>query len=152
MITVQTHVKSGDAFVLISTFDGDVPDPRYVEGAIELTINGKKLLGLDMWDHVDQLWSYLVDAASSLAAGEEAGTYLPDQPIRVTLTPIGHTPLVGVQVKCGAETFSATAPSNELVNALAEGAQYFFRRMLELFPDNPGYRLALCKAEELLAR
>ena len=89
MIDVKTYLKVGDEFLMPSQFYQEVDDPDYIEGAIELIVDGEKILNLSMWDYVDQLWAYLIDGLINLNDGKSFSTFFPDQPIEVKFTPQG---------------------------------------------------------------
>ena len=133
MIDVATFMKSGDQLVPIADFRGPIANERYVEGAIELTIDGTRLLTREQVDYVDQLWDYLLEGLECTAEGIPFSTYFPDMPIRITFTPEGGR--VTLTVDNRRHVVSATVPSNELLKALVPAATDVFQRLLPLLPE-----------------
>ena len=86
-IVCNTYLKSQDnRLILVEEFSNSIVDSDYVEGAIALEVNGKKLLTLEMWDYVDQLWAYLINGLVDLEGGkDEFSSYFPDQPIEISM-------------------------------------------------------------------
>src|SRR5687767_8190020 len=85
MVTVTTYLRAPDGtFQRVEATTATPADPDYIEGAVELTIDGTTIIGTAEWDYVDQLWAYLADMLHELTTGDAASTYFPDQPIRLT--------------------------------------------------------------------
>ena len=106
MMTIRTFLRSGDGvFQPVGECQVPPPDPDYIEGALEITIDGVEIIGKPEWDYVDQLWAYLATMVGQLRASGEATTYLPDQPIELSLTAsdglVRVASLVGGQVRAG---------------------------------------------------
>ncbi len=59
MISINTFIKINNDFIDVFDFDKKIKNNDYIDGAIELTINGKKLIDKSMYDYIDDLWSYL---------------------------------------------------------------------------------------------
>lgn len=83
MIRVESYLKVGNDFVPIAEFKGRVKDPEYVEGAIEVEIDGVKVLTLELWDDINWLWPYIANSLEELATEQTASTSFPDQPIEL---------------------------------------------------------------------
>lgn len=101
MITVNTYIKTKCGFFDIHDFTEDIEDYNYIEGALELTINGINLLDKSMWDYIDQLWSYIADGVICISNDEAFEIYYPDQPIKISFTP--ERGYVFVSVVCHSE-------------------------------------------------
>ncbi|QFY07174.1 hypothetical protein GBF35_11170 [Nonomuraea phyllanthi] len=144
MIEVDSYLVGADGrFVLIGEAVGPPPDPHYIEGAIELTVNGVPILDLDTFDYVDQLWAYIADMVRSLQIEGAAGTYLPDQPVELLFQQQGFGRVL-VTRRLGSISLTALAQEDELVSALRVGGTAFFKKMIELVPQNAnGYIGAL---------
>lgn len=82
-VTCRSYLKVGDGFVPVRAFTGALPDRAYVYGAIELEIGRKTIFDTALWDLVDQLWAYLVNAMEDLARGSPCRFWFPDQPLEV---------------------------------------------------------------------
>ena len=62
MITVSTYLRTPDGtFEPVESSTSAPADPAYIEGAVELTVDGTTVIGTAEWDYVDQLWAYLAD-------------------------------------------------------------------------------------------
>lgn len=137
MIEATTYLFAGAALVPLD----DVREPpkrlNYIEGAIELSIDGHPIFSKDEWDLVDQLWAYLVDAAQRIAAGEDVRMPFPDTPIVVTFTLDGARDAVTVALsyKNLSAPRCATAPRAELVRRICELARGVFEKLSALAPD-----------------
>ncbi|ELY4465718.1 hypothetical protein SMZ70_004046, partial [Cronobacter sakazakii] len=82
---MKTYIKCGDNYIDFFDFTGPVKDVDYIDGAVELSINGVCLIDKSMYDYIDQLWSYLAEGLSKINKGETFETYFPDQPIAVKI-------------------------------------------------------------------
>jgi hypothetical protein len=117
-------------------------DAQYVEGAIELTVDGMSILTVAEWDYVDQLWSYIADMIQNLSRTGEASTYFPDQPIMLTFVRSSPGRLL-VSCKIGNETRRVNVGEREFLNALRIAGDAFFLKMATLVPENSeGYEIA----------
>lgn len=135
MITVRSFLRLEDGtFQPIEEATTKPPDPEYIEGAIELTINGTEIIGKQQWDYVDQLWAYIANMVQELHAKGTASTYFPDQPILLTFERQGERVLVSRRSRRG--TWQASADQGELLAALREAGGRFFTRMAELVPED----------------
>ncbi|EAO4574243.1 hypothetical protein ACAK56_004437 [Salmonella enterica] len=101
MILVKTYIKRKNEFIEFNDYTEKFEDSDYIEGALELTINDIVLLNKDMWDYIDQLWSYIADGIVCIQNNKPFETYFPDQPIKISLTPIKES--VFVSVTCHSE-------------------------------------------------
>ncbi len=161
MIHVESYVKKGDVFIPIADFQGSLSDPMYIEGAIELTIGRVPLFTLEMWDYVDQLWSYLVSGLCEVCNGNQARTYFPDQPIEIVLTPMQSRSEIRVDVTYSASQVpgevapkrvhrTASGDLQEFVRAMTQAAGAFFLRMGELLPgEQSSYQVDLEKIQRI---
>jgi hypothetical protein len=137
MIEATTYLFAGAALVPLD----DVREPpkrlNYIEGAIELSIDGHPIITKDEWDLVDQLWAYLVNAVQRVAAGRDAQMPFPDTPIDVTfaLDAASDTVTVTLSYKTLPVPRRATAPRAELVRRICELARGVFEKLYALVPD-----------------
>lgn len=161
MIQVESYLKKGNAFIPIAQFREAVADPEHIEGAIELVIGDVPLLSRDMWDYVDQLWSYLVSGLCEVCRGNRVSTYFPDQPIEIIMTPMRSRREITVEVKYNEYQVptevvtrrihrSASTDLQEFVEALTRAAGAFFVRMGELVPtEKYSYQIDLEKIRRI---
>ncbi|EMD9437018.1 hypothetical protein LGM39_21950 [Burkholderia cepacia] len=126
MITAKTYIKIKDKFVDFQGFSGNINNCDYIEGAIELCVNGVVVLDKTMWDCVDQLWAYLVEGVMCIARGEGFKTYFPDQPIEMSFGVQGGNVVVTVTVY---ETVQVVVDRSEFVSEMRRLAVEFFECM-----------------------
>jgi hypothetical protein len=55
MFEVQSFLRTDGDFIPVTDFTGEILDPYYIEGAIEIVFQGQELLSFDDSDYVDQL-------------------------------------------------------------------------------------------------
>ncbi|WP_124862835.1 hypothetical protein [Burkholderia anthina] len=123
MISSKTYLKVKKKFVDFHEFDGKIQDPDYIEGAIELSIDGVVLFDKSMWDCVDQLWAYLAEGLVSVSRGEEFETYFPDQPIEIKFSVHGNSVIFSVTVS---ETVKVVVDRFEFISEMKRFAIEFF--------------------------
>ena len=143
MIEIKTLLVVGRQLVPIESATEPPPDPAYVGGAIDLRIDGVRLLSDN--DLVDQLWAYLVDAAIDIAAGKDVSFRYPDQALRVTFTIHHRRDTVTMEVFPPDRVDRATAPRAELVRAIGEHAEAAFVHLERLLPGAYGHELRLAR-------
>lgn len=144
MITVSSYLRSADdSFVPVTSATAPPADPDYIEGAIELVVDGRTMIGRAEWDYVDQLWAYLVELVGTFEESGTAQTYFPDQPVSVTLGRISdERALLTVQV--GANVRRASVGQAEFVGTIRRAAIEFFQAMIPLLPANAdAYRTSI---------
>jgi hypothetical protein len=140
MIEITSYLRDEDGeYTRVADAMKPPSGPRYIEGALELKINGVMVIDLAMWDYIDILWCYISDMVASLLAKGEAGTNFPDQPIRLGLERVrGHEVLVTLTMDD--ERRAVSVDQDELIDALSRYGLEFFRAMLRLVPVNfPAY-------------
>jgi hypothetical protein len=133
-VSVRSLLKQGDDFVDVAAAGGRVADRDYIEGAIELSVGGRVLLSQHHADYIDQLWAYLVDALILIAGGENASTFLPDQPIEIVLVIDAESRCVSIRVG-GAKTVTATADLTTFLRVMTKEARRFFDLMQSFVPQ-----------------
>lgn len=87
--TIHSFFRVGALFVPVADFRGRIREELYIEGAIELSIDGRPMITRVEHDLVDQLWAYLITLCTDVEQGRVAKTSFPDQPIDMALTPKG---------------------------------------------------------------
>lgn len=144
MIEVTSYLRGSDGkFTQVDAVTSSPSNHRYVEGAVELTIDGVPMIDTVMWDYVDQLWAYISDMVLSLQEQGQASTYFPDQPIKLMFRRHGRNRVL-VTLEVNGATRTASADESELVASLREHGSAFFGKMIELIPENrDGYADAL---------
>jgi hypothetical protein len=125
-------------------------DPTHVEGALEMTIDGVRIVDTTSWDCIDGLWAYIADMIGSLRRTGEATTLFPDQPIRLSFRRQGKrrvlvtfdarvptNPKVPTLIRIPEDQRfrAATVDEEELVLALREHGKLFFDKMISLLPE-----------------
>jgi hypothetical protein len=148
MIEISTYLKRGEDFIPLEKFACPLPDEDYVEGAIELSIDGRSLLTRAEWDCIDQLWAYLVDGLVSLQDGKPFKTYFPDQPIEMAFTPDARSGRVMVQVTINRNRVDVSTSLPVFITELARAARRFFEQMQGLLPKAT-YAQILCEISRL---
>jgi hypothetical protein len=149
MIETHTYVFANGKYQPIETVQAPLPDPNYIDGILELSIDGHAIITRDAWDLVDQLWAYIVDGAVELARGRSFRTRFPDQPLELlfTLDPSADTVTVELRLDRPAK---ASVSRRELIDAIARDAEPVFARMIELDPGGRrSYELTLQQIELL---
>lgn len=150
MIEVVSYLRDPDGqFSQVEAATSRPNDPRYIEGAIDLTVNGVQILDTFVWDYVDQLWAYISDMIIALRERGEASTYFPDQPIRLSFRKQGlNQVLVTLELDSNTRR-TASINESEFINALRAGGLAFFQRMSELVPENrAGYQPSLARLNQ----
>ena len=134
MVKIKSYLKKGSDFIELSNFDGEIDDPDYIEGAIELAINNELIISTEMWDYVDQLWSYIVSAILKMNKEGESFFSFPDQPIDVSLKKLhGDMILLNIDGK------KVSLYGDDFVPSLLKAAKEFFTLMKKAAPVNDKY-------------
>ncbi|GEB48683.1 hypothetical protein [Streptomyces cacaoi] len=136
MIDVVSYLRTETGqFIEISHASQSPPDPRHVEGAIDLTINGVQILDRELWDDVDHLWAYICNMVSDFRHSDEVATYFPDQPIRFGFKQVGGGMLL-VSLTYDDVRRVASVSESEFVATLQRAGTEFFTKMKELLPES----------------
>ena len=123
-------LQVGDELVPLEELKSPVLDEDYIEGAIELSVNGKTILSREQVDLVDQLWCYLVLGLEEVMAGRELTTCYPDMPVEIVLRPEGKR--VTIRVDNKKRIVEATLPIDDLRKAMVPAARQFFQHLRPL--------------------
>ncbi|WP_205877916.1 hypothetical protein [Mycobacterium camsae] len=107
----------------------------HIDGALELQIDNIAVLDRSMWDHIDQLWAYLVYMISDLKKVGKAHTYYPDQPLKLTFEAIGEG-LVRVASYPSDGPRLAVVKQVELIRCLKASGIKFFATMIRINPKD----------------
>lgn len=136
MIRVASYLLIDEQFVPIEQFTGQVPDPNYVDGAIELNVNGVDVLTKDFYDYVDQLWSYIAQGLVEVAKTGTWKTYFPDQPTELSFRADSKRQRITIEVIPSRGRIVASADYDEFMSAMCEAGERFFRKMIKLLPQH----------------
>lgn len=130
---VNTFFRVEGEFIPVSKYGLVVPGEEYIEGAIEIIVNHKKILTCEQWDYVDQLWSYFLDGIHDISTGHSFTTYLPDQPIEVSFKLL-DTNNVKIQVKNNEIITSSVLRRDLFLKVMLEACRDFFRHLSLVAP------------------
>jgi hypothetical protein len=133
---VESYIKTGERFVPIREFQGIIVDPDYIEGAIEVRINGVDLITQEMWDYVDQLWEYLIDLVTQAVAGQEASVFFPDQPIEVKACLSWGGDGIDIEVIQRHKRHRTTVDLAAFLGVFCQAGKSFFEKMREVNPEH----------------
>lgn len=128
----------------------DLLDFDYLNGAITLKYFEHSLLDVTLWDLVDQLWAYILNVIENLIHSGEGETYFPDQPVKLRLKSIpGDNVLYEIEAN---DHYKVVLPKNELIEALLDGAEEFFKSMEDYFKGKCNYQYEIDKIASLRNR
>jgi hypothetical protein len=128
---IRTFLRMVDgSFSLVDACEEIPSDPDYVEGAIEIVVDGKEIVGKREWDCVDQLWAYLATMSKQLRRTGEATISYPDQPIEISLKRQGTYVLIASEA--GDQRRSGLVAEDEFLSVLQGAGEAFFNRMSRL--------------------
>ncbi|PHM21990.1 hypothetical protein [Xenorhabdus ehlersii] len=148
MINVNTYIKIKEEYIDFFQYDGDIKRIDYIDGALELTINGINLIDKSMYDYIDDLWSYLSEGLALLYDNKEFKCYFPDQPIEVKFIPSKGNRVL-VSVNCHSEV-KTSVDKNYFLIAMRDHAKKFFKRLEYLKPSSMGECKAAMKYLEVI--
>lgn len=138
MLQIESFLRIDNTFITIKFFNGNLSDINYVEGAIEISCQGKKILTLEDWDLIDQLWGYFVTGLQKVSEGKKFETYFPDQPLKIAFEPDSNRQRVKIKVKED-KNFESFINYDEFMAVMADKGKFFFKRMIELSPSPKSY-------------
>ena len=119
-------------------------DIDYLDGAITIYYQGHYIIDFALWDEVDTLWAYLMNAIEELLKNGKSHTYFPDQPIRIDLRVEGKG-MIRLVIGKG-EHGDYLLPREILLNSLINGAEHCFLMIKKLLKtDNNDYHLEQIK-------
>lgn len=137
-IHISSLMKNEDgSFTPIQEWDGMISDPDYLEGALELTVNGVSLITPDMWDYIDQLWAYIFNTIEELTSKGSAWTYFPDQPIKLEMEKVESGMVqISVSIRPGKVDSTTKTEEKKLLQRLLEEGERFFLQLSESSPES----------------
>jgi hypothetical protein len=150
MIEVKSYIgsiniESGKKFTLVGDYDGAIDDPRHIDGAIELIIDGKYLISQEQWDLVDLLWLYIVDGMESVIDGTDYSSSFPDSSVELSLKKTEFPDKIEMTV----DGQSIVSDRQELINTLLNGAESCLTDLSRLMNDRSFYRSSIEKIQKL---
>jgi len=83
-VECRSYLLIDNEFVPIETVKSRPHDIQYIEGAIELSVNGVRMIDRSVCDLVDQLWAYIVNGLDNLSQGRAHHCHFPDQPLQLS--------------------------------------------------------------------
>lgn len=135
-VRVESLLRKNDGtFVPVRAWTGPVGDTDYLEGALELTVNGTSLITPSMWDYIDQLWAYILNSLEELTSSKSVHTYFPDQPIKLEMKRVAPDLLhVSISSRSGKFDNSTRVQEGDFARDLIDAGEDFFSRIRELDP------------------
>jgi hypothetical protein len=130
---IETFFMEGGKFVDVNHFGGVINDVDYISGSISLHVKGHELIDATWSDYVDQLWSYIVDAANDALSGKSAKFFYPDQPIGILFNPVGGNIEISVDFN-GVK--KVVVNREEFSKEIRRAGGDFFERMKILVPTH----------------
>lgn len=141
MVSIASYLKQDGQLVALEDFTGPIEDEDYIEGALELSINGRPLLTTAQVDYVDQLWAYLIQGmAEEVRDGQPFTTGFPDCPIEVALRPDLSRQQITVEVDLRQKRgpISATAPLVVFKEAFTAEGRRFLQKLVPMVSSHRG--------------
>lgn len=122
---------------------------KYIQGAIELTVEGVRILGCEESDTIDALWSLIVTDLERFVAGEDVVIRFPERRYMLALKRASRGRVVVRFVDID-RVRTAVGRTRSVLEALASGAADFFNAVLSTHPvDEWTYRRDLNAAVRL---
>lgn len=125
---MQSYVRIGDEFQPIQNVKRYDGDSMYVPGAVSLVIDEVDLMGTDLWDDINWLWPFIVQAVDDYRKSGFGKRGFPDQPISFKVEAVwpGHAL---VSVVSDSFEHKAVAPDEDLYEAVARAGLTFFSEL-----------------------
>ena len=137
-VRIQSFLRKEDeTLVPIQEWDAVIADPDYLEGALDLTVNGVHLITPSMWDYVDQMWAYIFNVLEELTTHESAHVYFPDQPIRLEMEKtIPGMIKISISSRSGKFNNSVQVNEGRFARKILDEGEKFFLHMQKIDPEN----------------
>jgi hypothetical protein len=136
-VEVASFVNISDGvFVPIGEADGRAMRGTYIDGYIQFSIDGVDVLNEVLWDDVDDLWAYVVQAVDECLRTGTGHRYFPDQPIEFQVDALpGGRLRFSVFTSAGDKQYAkAVGDRHEVLAALRAGALTFWRELERISP------------------
>lgn len=147
-VAIESYLETPAGFRRPHEVSGILPDERYIEGALEFRVGGSSFITRTEQDLVDQLWEYLIDMASAVAAGRAHAYSFPDQPINIAFRPLGTQ--VELRLDYPGTHRRLSASRSELIAEIVRAGRMFFVEMLRLVPSREADWKAVLRHLDLL--
>lgn len=152
MIQFSTYIRIKPDYEPVDALSKPPPDADYVDGYIDLAIDGVTIMDRSAWDLVDQLWAYMVNGIEDVAAGRSFFTYFPDQPLELRFDLI-EPEEVRVELGSPPRNVSAVVSRRAWIEAVATEATKVLLVLGAWLPENrEGYQQVIDQAAALLQR
>ena len=147
-VQMASLVRVDGEFTPVSEAGRHDGDCEYVPGAISLIVDGVELLGTDLWDDVNWLWPFIVQALDECRQSGSGTRNFPDQPIafKAEKAQWGGNVILTVATSDKSIHRTAVAPGDELYEVAARAGVEFFGELRRLCGPDP----ASAKEEALL--
>lgn len=112
-------------------------DPYYMQGAIEMTVDGRHLFTKEnSFDCILSFWHTLINIVKRISDNGDAHEYYPGSPIDIIAIHRDERSLdISLKAAHEAKAFkNITVRKREVMIALCDGAQRFFRLMTKIHP------------------
>ncbi|MEU5992344.1 hypothetical protein ABZ806_25520 [Spirillospora sp. NPDC047418] len=151
-VEVRTFVVIGEEAVPVEGCGISFSRDDYVQGAIELHVDGVLIIGRDEIDTIDALWSLLLTYLERFAAGGGGVFNFPERRYVLNLKRVSGARVL-VTFESGLDRRRAVASEKSVVCGLAAGAVKFFGAVLSFAPIAEwSYRRDFNLAMEMRAR
>jgi len=150
VIDVTTKLKVHDRFVSVGEVES-IADPSYIDGAIVLTIDGRKIIDEEQWDLVDQLWCYFVHLIDDVYSNGSGEFYFPDQPLPVRCVTVDESYGARVVLSVGDKSSPVTSLI-DIRDAFCAEANRVLHILQDACPENKAaYQTTISQIERLLS-
>ncbi|GAB3170614.1 hypothetical protein GCM10027059_37340 [Myceligenerans halotolerans] len=131
---MTSFVRVDGEFRPVSEAERHDGDCEYVPGAISLTVDGVELLGTELWDDVNWLWPFVVQAVRECRDSGSGTRHFPDQPItfKVEKAQWGGNVMLTVTTADRSIHRTAIAPEGEVYETVARAGAEFFKHLRRL--------------------
>ncbi|MCE3607862.1 hypothetical protein LXA47_30305 [Massilia sp. P8910] len=136
MLIARTVLKRGNIFIPIEEWNGTIDDPKYVKGAIILTLDGKIILDESLWDDVNWFWPYIANGLPDILEGKDFQTGFPDQPITFSIKHLNDNWLLLHVFSKDRELIKVKIKKNDYLTEMTRGAIDFMRRIEKIAPGS----------------
>ena len=137
MISIESYLcdNRGENFVKVSPdMHYTLLNTRYINGAIELNVDGIYIFDKSMWDLVDQLWVYILNILEDLHSNGSGESYFPDQPLKFSFARIPGN-RIKIESFPGQDHYTAVIDTETLLSAVKHAGLLFFRSIERLLPE-----------------
>ena len=134
-VNINSYLRLNDGhFIPFDDVDSYSGDCQYVPGAIVFAIGSVEVLSLALWDDINWLWPYVVQALDECRRNGHGQRFFPDQPLRFRAEALGSSGQLLVSVKGGAINNRAVGPAHDIYVEAARAALAFFADLHRVCP------------------